>query len=58
MINESIILNNDNLLKFGSNASKLKTDLNILLGKIKSHNKTIYTYGATAKGNTHLIFAI
>jgi len=56
MINESIILNNDNLLKFGSNASKLKTDLNILLGKIKSHNKTIYTYGATAKGNTLLNF--
>lgn len=56
MIHESIVLNNTNLLKFGSKAIKLKNELNILLKKIKSFNKVIYSYGATAKGNTLLNF--
>ena len=56
LINESIILNDKNLLEFGSSAYKIKNDLNLLLKKIKSYNKTIYTYGATAKGNTLLNF--
>ena len=50
--NENRILNEKNLEEFGKNAEKLKFDLNQLLKKIKSQNKTIYSYGATAKGNT------
>lgn len=53
---EKNILNKTRLHQFSNNAFILKKQLNELINKIIKDNKTIYTYGATAKGNTLLNF--
>ena len=53
---EKAILNNFMLDKFSSNVYKFKKDLKNLMISLKKNNPStnIYTYGATAKGNTLL----
>ncbi len=53
---EKTVLNNFMLDKFSSNVFKFKKDLKNLIISLKKNNPltNIYTYGATAKGNTLL----
>lgn len=56
LTNEELTLNNKTLLGFANKAFEIRNNLKILIAELKSENKTIYTYGATAKGNTLLNF--
>ena len=49
-------LNADSLNLFSENTFTLKKDLNYLISDLVNKGKTIYSYGATAKGNTLLNF--
>lgn len=53
---EKTVLTKSKLLDFASSASKIKIELNALVKNILNEGKTIYSYGATAKGNTLLNF--
>jgi novobiocin biosynthesis protein NovU/D-mycarose 3-C-methyltransferase len=53
---EELSLNDDSLKLFCENAIKIKSQLQTLIKELKNSNKRIYTYGATAKGNTLLNF--
>jgi SAM-dependent methyltransferase len=54
---EKAVLNESSLLNFASNAYRLKLELTNHIKMLVASGKTIYTYGATAKGNTLLNFA-
>lgn len=54
---EKKVLNESSLLNFASNAYRLKLELTNYIKMLADTGKTIYTYGATAKGNTLLNFA-
>ena len=56
LVLEKKLLNEKNLLKFASNALNLKKEILNLINELVSDGKTIYSYGATAKGNTLLNF--
>ena len=53
---EKKILNENSLLIFASNAYKLKLELSSYIKSLVKKGKIVYTYGATAKGNTLLNF--
>lgn len=53
---EEIVLNNEAMTNFSNKTFEIKKQLKMLIVELKSQNKTIYTYGATAKGNTLLNF--
>lgn len=53
---EKKILNETSLLNFASNAYQLKFELSNFIRSLAEKGKVIYTYGATAKGNTLLNF--
>ena len=54
---EKKILNESSLLNFASNAYRFKLELTDHVNMLLEAGKTIYTYGATAKGNTLLNFS-
>lgn len=54
---EKKVLNESSLLNFASNAYRFKLELKAHIKMLLELGKTIYTYGATAKGNTLLNFA-
>lgn len=56
LLHEKNILNDEAFLKFETSAYKLKSDLLALVKSISESGKSIFTYGATAKGNTLLNF--
>ena len=56
LANETIKLNRSTLLNFSKSAHQTKSDLLKLINKIKIEGKKIFSYGATAKGNTLLNF--
>lgn len=53
---EKTVLTESRLLDFASSAFKIKLELKTLVKKLLNEGKTIYSYGATAKGNTLLNF--
>lgn len=56
LVYEKNALNEASLLNFASNAYRLKLELTNYVKSLVERDKTIYTYGATAKGNTLLNF--
>ena len=56
LTNEEIILNSLAIKNFSNKTLEIKAHLKMLITELKLENKTIYTYGATAKGNTLLNF--
>jgi novobiocin biosynthesis protein NovU/D-mycarose 3-C-methyltransferase len=56
LTNEEIILNSIAIKNFSNKTLEIKAHLKMLITELKLENKTIYTYGATAKGNTLLNF--
>ena len=54
--NEETFLNSESLKNFSENTLKIKAHLRMLINELRSENKTIFSYGATAKGNTLLNF--
>jgi novobiocin biosynthesis protein NovU/D-mycarose 3-C-methyltransferase len=54
--NEENILNSGAMTNFLNKTLEIKVQLKMLITELKLENKTIYTYGATAKGNTLLNF--
>lgn len=56
LVNEQLKLNRETLSIFANKAFEIKNDLISLINDLKSSNKSIYSYGATAKGNTLLNF--
>jgi|APSaa5957512535_1039671.scaffolds.fasta_scaffold35578_2 SAM-dependent methyltransferase len=53
---EQLFLTNQAYRNFSENSYKIRDQIKLLIEKIKNEGKTIYTYGATAKGNTLLNF--
>jgi novobiocin biosynthesis protein NovU/D-mycarose 3-C-methyltransferase len=53
---EEFTLNTKALKSFAGKAFEIRNYLKVMVNELKSDNKTIYTYGATAKGNTLLNF--
>lgn len=56
LTNEEMVLNSKTLSCFSNKVFEIRDHLKALVAELKSENKTIYTYGATAKGNTLLNF--
>jgi len=54
MTDEQKILTQDRLAEFGETSRRIISTLQKLIGDLTSSGKTIYSYGATAKGNTLL----
>ncbi len=53
---EQLCLNNQAYKSFSDNAMAFREQMKDLLEQVKGEGKSIYTYGATAKGNTLLNF--
>lgn len=56
LLHEKTVLNEPRLRDFASSAFKIKRELSNLVKKLLNEGNTIYSYGATAKGNTLLNF--
>lgn len=54
---ERLFLNAKAFDRFAQRARQIRTQLRELIGELNSQSRIIYTYGATAKGNTLLNFA-
>lgn len=54
---EDLFLNRGTFERFRTRAEETRTHLRKLVDELTSSGKTIYTYGATAKGNTQLNYA-
>lgn len=54
---ERLFLNAKAFERFAQRARQIRTQLRELVGELNSQGRVIYTYGATAKGNTLLNFA-
>jgi SAM-dependent methyltransferase len=53
---EQLFIGPNAFKQFSDKAYSIKNQLKTLIDQLESENKTIYTYGATAKGNTLLNF--
>jgi SAM-dependent methyltransferase len=51
---EDLFLNNDTFSRFAEKTGEIKDSLRALIEELAGNGETIYTYGATAKGNTLL----
>ncbi|MGH2906451.1 MAG: class I SAM-dependent methyltransferase [Solirubrobacterales bacterium] len=51
---EKLFLNADSFARFAQHTSEIKDGLRTLISELNDEGKTIYSYGATAKGNTLL----
>lgn len=51
---ESLFLNQEAYARFAANTAEIRDNLSALVNELHSDGKTIFTYGATAKGNTLL----
>jgi hypothetical protein len=56
LINEQLKLNKDALTIFVSKTFEIKKNLISIISDLKNDKKSIYSYGATAKGNTLINF--
>lgn len=51
---EDLFLNGETFARFGGRTAEIKDQLLKLVGELNASGSTLYTYGATAKGNTLL----